>query len=454
VGAIVYAIESNQLEAGVVSGIDAELDAFVGFSQSQAGGTTLKETVRGFLASHVPDDCAVQLSVTGGPEKYVAGADVSRSEADDMLADPEVERLVAQVARTGGSARYDAPDHGPLLIAGQPLTVRGESGALVVISYLQKDAADLGSTMRTYLLVALLSLLLITGIAAWQSGRLLAPLRTLRQTADEIRETDLSRRIPVRGNDDITQLTHTLNGMLGRLETAFVGQRQFLDDAGHELKTPLTILRGHLELLETGNPEDVAETRALLLDEVDRMSRLVGELILLAKSDRPDFLDPAPTDLDSLTRTLLAKSRGLGQRDWQLTTLGSGSVVIDAQRVTQALLQLADNAVKHTGEGAAIALGSAYDGREVRLWVADSGPGVPPAERAQIFERFGRGGVGTVGDDGFGLGLSIVSAIATAHGGSIRVSDDPALGGARFELTIPQGPQGPQGPQEQTWPAS
>jgi signal transduction histidine kinase len=171
-------------------------------------------------------------------------------------------------------------------------------------------------------------------------------------------------------------------------------------------------------------------------------------------SDRPYFLEPPPTDLHSLTRTRRAKTRGMGQRDWQLTTLGSGSVVIDAQRVTQALLQLADNAVKHTGEGAAIALGSAYDGREVRLWVADSGPGVPPAERAQIFERFGRGGVGTVGDDGFGLGLSIVSAIATAHGGSIRVSDDPALGGARFELTIPQGPQGPQGPQEQTWPAS
>ena len=80
--------------------------------------------------------------------------------------------------------------------------------------------------------------------------------------------------------------------MLDRLEAAFVGQRQFLDDAGHELKTPLTVLRGHLELLDAGSPEEVAETRALLLDEIDRMSRLVGDLILLAKSDRPDFLTP------------------------------------------------------------------------------------------------------------------------------------------------------------------
>ena len=94
----------------------------------------------------------------------------------------------------------------------------------------------------------------MVAFAAWQSGRLLAPLRTLRETADEITETDLSRRLPVTGNDDITALTRTVNGMLDRLEAAFVGQRQFLDDAGHELKTPLTVLRGHLELLDVGRP--------------------------------------------------------------------------------------------------------------------------------------------------------------------------------------------------------
>ena len=354
---------------------------------------------------------------------------------------------ITDVASSGASVRYDDPEYGPLLIAGQPVTVHGDEGGMVVVSLLAKDGADLSNTMRTYLLVALLSLLLITALAAWQSGRLLAPLRTLRQTADEIRETDLSLRIPVRGNDDITQLTHTLNGMLSRLETAFVGQRQFLDDAGHELKTPLTILRGHLELLETGNPEEVAETRALLLDEVDRMSRLVGELILLTKSDRPDFLATGPADLESLTHMVLAKSRGLAARDWQLAAVGSGTVRVDEQRITQAVLQLADNAVKHTSDGDTIALGSAYDTGQVRFWVADSGPGVPPAERAHVFERFGRGAAAP-DDDGFGLGLSIVAAIAEAHGGTICVTDDPELGGARFELTIPQGPQ------ETSWPAS
>ena len=137
--------------------------------------------------------------------------------------------------------------------------------------------------------------------------------------------------------------------MLDRLESAFVGQRQFLDDAGHELQTPLTVLRGHLELLDVGDPEEIAETRELLLDEVDRMARLVGELILLAKSDRPDFVTPRPVDLTALTVDTLAKARGLGDRTWTLDETASVTVPVDEQRLTQALLQLCDNAVKHTG---------------------------------------------------------------------------------------------------------
>ena len=225
----------------------------------------------------------------------------------------------------------------------------GETGALIVVTYYGDARAGLMDTIQTYIVVALLSLLVITAFAAAQSGRLLAPLRTLRETADEITDTDLSRRLPETGNDDITALTRTFNRMLDRLEAAFVGQRQFLDDAGHELKTPLTVLRGHLELLDVGSPAEIAETRELLLDEIDRMSRLVGELILLAKSDRPDFVTPRPVDLAGLTVDTLAKARGLGDRAWTLDETASVTVPLDEQRLTQALLQLCDNAVKHTG---------------------------------------------------------------------------------------------------------
>jgi signal transduction histidine kinase len=324
------------------------------------------------------------------------------------------------------------------LITSQPVTQGQQAGALLVVNLLAEDRAELLDTMQTYAIVATLSLFLVTGVAAWQSGRLLSPLRTLRDTADEIGETDLSRRIPERGNDDITALTRTVNGMLDRLEAAFRGQREFLDDAGHELKTPLTVLRGHLELLDATDPAEVTETRELLLDEVDRMARLVNDLILLAKSDRPDFVTRVEVELGELTEDVLAKARALGPREWRLDASTEVTVRLDAQRVTQALLQLADNAVKHTREGDVIAIGSSYGAGWVELWVRDTGPGVAPENRDHIFERFGRAEV-PEHDEGFGLGLSIVRAIAVAHGGTVRVTDAPPHG-ARFVMSLPARP--------------
>ena len=241
--------------------------------------------------------------------------------------------------------------------------------------------------MRTYTIVAALSLGLIAALAFWQSGRLLAPLRTLRDTTNEIKATDLSQRIPVTGNDDLTALSVTFNDMLDRLEASFTTQREFLDDAGHELKTPITVLRGHLELLDEGSPEDVEETRVLLLDEVDRMARLVNDLILLAKSNRPDFLarddhQPRAAHGNGAGQSERTRSACSGNR----TGAGGGAVFVDEQRLTQALLALADNAVKHTRDGDVVAIGSSYDDDAVRLWVRDSGEGVPAADREVIFE--------------------------------------------------------------------
>ncbi|MDN5896613.1 MAG: HAMP domain-containing histidine kinase, partial [Nocardioides sp.] len=244
--------------------------------------------------------------------------------------------------------------------------------------------------------------------------------------------------------------TRTVNDMLARLEGAFGDQRAFLDAAGHELKTPLTVLRGHLELLDVADPEEVGETRRLLLDEVDRMSRLVGDLILLAKSARPDFVATAPTALGTVTETVLAKSRALGDRNWVNDCATDVVVPLDEQRITQALLQLADNSVKHTSPGDTIAIGSSHDGDRARLWVRDTGDGVPARDRERIFERFGRSTV-RVGDEGFGLGLSIVRAIAEAHGGTVHVEDvDPA--GSRFVITLASTRLTP--PKEEPWPAS
>lgn len=395
-----------------------------------------------FLVRNVPDENEVLVAWYGGrPRTALPGEDsyVRRNGA--------FEELVDSMLVDGGTRQVVAPGYGDAMVTVQRVRAGDEEGALVIVSYLERDRAELRSTFRTYALVGVAALAVITAVAFWQSGRLLSPLRTLRETADGISESDLSLRIPEQGNDDITALTRTINGMLGRLEEAFVGQRQFLDDAGHELKTPLTILQGHLELMDPTDPAEVAETRTLLLDEVDRMSRLVGDLILLAKHDRPDFLSPAPVSVERLTHTLLAKLRALPGRDWQLDGAGDAIATLDEQRITQAVLQLADNAVKHTAEGDRISVGSDVRDGVVRLWVADSGPGIPDDLKGHVLERFGRGEV-RADDEGFGLGLSIVRAIAESHGGQVTVSDtDPGASrpGATVTLHLPQ---------EHSWPAS
>ena len=408
--------------------------------------TSVDQLLTAFLTRTVPNHDELIVSWVNGEAHFA-----SASERGALAEDPAFVSLVNTNLENGGTLHTDSA-FGELLVTIQPVQGTTSSGALVIVTFLDDARADLTKLIRTYAITALLALIVITGLAAWQAGRLLAPLGRLSDTAEEISATDLSRRLPETGNDDITALTRTVNGMLVRLEDAFVGQRQFLDDAGHELRTPLTVLRGHLELLDQSDPQDVAETRALLLDELDRMSRLVGDLILLAKTGRPDFLDVRPVSLERLTHTIFAKARGLGDRAWVLDGTGDAILPMDEQRITQAVLALADNAVKHTEPGDEVAIGSSRDDGLVRIWVRDTGPGVPPEDQQRIFERFARSEVAEE-DEGFGLGLSIVSAIVEGHAGTIRV-EDAVPTGAGFVIALRIEPDLPTTTAEGEWPAS
>ncbi|GCB50102.1 HAMP domain-containing sensor histidine kinase [Streptomyces sp. NL15-2K] len=312
----------------------------------------------------------------------------------------------------------------------------GEPDAAFVVAF--HPGGELGradEVFRILLAISAVALLLTTGIGWAVAGRILKPVRLVRVTAAELTERDLTRRIPVHGRDDIAALAETFNAMLDRLERAFAAQREFVDDAGHELRTPITIVRGHLELMGD-DPAEREETVRLVTDELDRMSRIVEDLLLLAKTERPDFVTPEPVQLAELTADVYVKARTLGDRDWQLAEVADREAELDPQRITQAMVQLAQNAVQHTTPGQTIRVGSRTDGSRIELYVADSGPGVQPQDADVIFERFRRGTArrGTRGS-GAGLGLSIVKAIAEGHGGRVRLHDTEG-GGATFVLIL------------------
>ena len=288
-GLLVYALESARIERQVNAQISQEIAEFRALRIDPNTGEEFDDVGRVlnvFLTRNVPDDDEMLVG-------YVRGETPERTAnryGQEVLDEPAYQDALADLDGVGGTRVIESPTFGETWVTLVPVTNTQGEGSLVIVNFLRDEHEELDRTLQTYTLIALLSLGLITTIAAFQSGRLLAPLRTLESTAREITTTDLSRRIPERGNDDITALTRTINSMLERLDSGFAAQRQFLDDAGHELKTPLTVLRGHLELLDGEDPTELAQTRELLLDEVDRMSRLVQDLILLAKSRRPDFL--------------------------------------------------------------------------------------------------------------------------------------------------------------------
>ncbi|GAA4412779.1 HAMP domain-containing sensor histidine kinase [Fodinibacter luteus] len=336
----------------------------------------------------------------------------------------------AQDVRTGeletasGVVRYRVV---PVLVEGSP-----RRGALVVGVFRDLERREVDVVVLVLLGAGLVGLLLAGSLAWVAAGRVLRPVDDVRRAAEEIGASDLSRRLEVRGTDEVADLARTFNGMLDRLEHAFADQRQFLDDASHELRTPITIVRGNLETM-SADPAQRAASMTVVLDELDRMGRLVDDLLTLARSDGPDFVVPGRVELSELTLGVLARARALADRDWQLDEVGAGFFLADEQRVLQAMLQLAENAVAHTGPGDVIRIGSAAGPDSVDLWVHDSGPGISPEQRDRVLERFVR--AGTSRSDGAGLGLAIVSTIARAHDGEVVIDEPDA--GARVRLHLP-----------------
>ncbi len=328
-----------------------------------------------------------------------------------------------------------------------PLTIQNSERIIGILQ--TASSLSLVDTIQRVLLVILFVgaavSMTIAGLAGWFSTeQALKPLEAVTQTALQItRADDLSRRIPYLGpaDDEVGQLIHAFNQTLSRLENLFNTQRRFIADVGHELRTPLTVIKGNVDLMRRMNCTD-DESMASIESEVQRLTRLVGDLLLLAQAESGKLpLAQNLVELDTVLLEVMSQMKVLSKDRLQLRLGEIDQVLVcgDQDRLKQVLVNLIGNAINYTPVGGAVTVGLAKVENKARLTVSDTGPGIPVEDLPHIFERFYRGEKSRTRSrdgKGFGLGLSIAYWIVRNHGGQIDVSNREP-NGATFCVWLP-----------------
>lgn len=431
-----------------------------------ASALSAEELLSGFIKTQGPIDNGALVGMVDGrlisTQSFAASYISSDQQLLSALNSWQQEEEAIQLIFPTDRGRY-AVGIIPFQIAG------GASGILVGITDYNIDLAPTINTLKLYAGISLLVAAILALINSRVSASLLLPLRQIRTMMTSISsQQDLSKRLPVHGNDDLAEVARQTNNMIERLQRAFEKERELLNDVGHELRTPITIMRGHLELLNPEDPQETLKTRELALSELSRMHRLTEDLVTVAKSDRPDFLRIKRVDIGDLLMDSFEHASQLGDFAWRIDQLTMVQTSADPERLQQALLQLCQNATKFATEGSQISLGAAVDydqalldqnGEVVEttatlapqsqfnahpdlpsdtphhlwLWVRDHGIGVEAKNQQRIFERFARVNHSLSGS---GLGLSIVNAIVQAHHGQLQLRSHPQVGSV-FALVLP-----------------
>ncbi|HEY5640035.1 MAG TPA: heavy metal sensor histidine kinase [Dehalococcoidia bacterium] len=345
-----------------------------------------------------------------------------------------------ETRRTGRSAGDES-----LRFLVAPVRYEGEVVGAVEVGLTDEDVSE---TLRSLLVIIAIAYPLVLGVTSagglFLAGRALSPIDRVTRVAQRISAEDLSQRLDLDlPDDEVGRLARTFDEMIERLDGAFKRQRQFTADASHELRTPLTAIKGQTEvaLQRDRAPEDYREVLRGVNSEVDRMIRLVGSLLTLARADAARItINREQLSARTLVTDAVEQVRPSASEKGLAMTVKPGDdvgLVADQDLVLQLLLNLLDNAVKYTPAGGSVDVSwRAADG-QAEIAIADSGPGIPEEHLPRIFDRFYRADVARSREEGgAGLGLAICRWIAEAHGGSIEAMSGPE-GGATFTVRLP-----------------
>jgi two-component system OmpR family sensor kinase len=424
---------------------DDDLRATVGDLQ---GRIRFRETPDGHLQLAVPKD-TISAAAAGDAKLRVVGANGAVILGHTNL----------------GPATRRPNEVGEYRVVSRPIYITGIDPPVAYVQYAKPRNSFRGTLDRIHLFLAAgvfggALLALLAGLAV--ARRAMSPIQRLNNAAKEVARTrDAAVALPQPvADDEVADLSRTLDEMLRELnaartelESMLSRQREFVADASHELRTPLTSILANLELLEAGLAGEEAEVVQSALRSSRRMRGLVSDLLLLARADVPRERPRGLVDIADVIRAAAGEAAPLASTHDLVVDVPRGLLVDgwpdDLHRL---VLNLIENAVRHTPPGTTVRVGPHLDGDDVVIVVEDEGPGLPQAIRNRAFERFVRGSGD--GGRGSGLGLSIVDAVATEHGGDVRYEDRPE-GGARFVVRLPAAPAvRPRRPREESSAAS
>jgi heavy metal sensor kinase len=421
------------------------------FSSLDDSIETRLELVSALLASQGGIDAA-GVDIPGDPvegEEFVRifgenGENVLDNTHPDYR--PPVDEEAVRAALAGSTTRRSAEAGGVTLrTVTAPVRSEGKVVGAIEVGMSEDDAQE--TLGRLLLIIAVLypaALIVAGGGGFVLAGRALRPIGDVTEAARRITAEDLGRRLDLDlPDDEVGRLARTFDEMIARLDAAFQRQRQFTADASHELRTPLTAIKGEAEvaLQRDRSPDDYRDTLRRVNGEVDRMIRLLGSLLTLARADAAQVpVNREPVDIEGLASEAIAQVRpAAGEKGIALNAHG-GAVTISADRglLLQLLLNLLDNAARATPAGGSIDITWQASADGASISVADSGPGIPPEHLAHVFERFYRADPARSREQGgAGLGLAICKWIAETHGGTISAKNGPE-GGAIFIVSLPR----------------